>query len=151
MSNEGNKTIVRRWYDEFWNAGRLEVADELLHPDYVYQDGYGAGAPSVAANKEGHVIWHRILADLHFTIEDIIAEGETVVVRWIARGSHLGDWQTEIGTIPASGKPTMTPGTSSFYLRDGKIIRDVNQIDFLSLMAQIGARVQPGCATVERA
>src|SRR5262245_65643403 len=90
MSNEVTKAIVRRWYDEFWNAGKLEVADELLHPDYVYQDGYGAGAPSVAANKEGHAIWHRILPDLHFTIEDMIAEGEAVVVRWMARGSHQG-------------------------------------------------------------
>ena len=57
MSNEVNKVIVRRWYDEFWNAGKLEVADELLHPDYVYQEGYGAGAPSVTANKEGHAMW----------------------------------------------------------------------------------------------
>jgi steroid delta-isomerase-like uncharacterized protein len=146
MSNEGNKAIVRRWYDEFWNGGKLEAADELLHPDYVYQDGYGAGAPSVAANKEGHAIWHRILPDLHFTIEDMIAEGETVVVRWTARGTHQGDWQSEIGTIPASGKATTTPGTTSFYFRDSKIIRDVNHIDFVSLMAQIGARVQPGSA-----
>jgi steroid delta-isomerase-like uncharacterized protein len=146
MPNESNKAIVRRWYDEFWNAGKLEVADELLHPNYVYQDGYGAGAPSVAANKEGHAIWHRILPDLHFTIEDMIEEGEAVVVRWIAPCSHQGDWQTEIGTIPASGKATTTPGTSSFYLREGKIIRDVNHIDFVSLMAQIGVQVQPGSA-----
>ena len=82
MSNEDNKAIVRRWYEEFWNRGKLEVADELLHTDYVYQDGYGAGAPSVMAIKEGHAIWHRILPDMHFTIEDMIAEGETVVVRW---------------------------------------------------------------------
>jgi steroid delta-isomerase-like uncharacterized protein len=146
MSNEVNKAIVRRWYDEFWNAGKLEVADELLHRDYVYQDGYGAGAPSVAANKEGHAIWHRILPDMHFTIEEMIAEGEMVVVRWTARGTHQGDWETEIGTIPASGKATTTPGTSSYYLRDGKIMRDVNHIDFVSLLAQIGARVQPSRA-----
>jgi predicted ester cyclase len=81
---------------------------------------------------------------MHFTIEDTIAEGETVVVRWTARGTHQGDWQTEIGTVPASGKVTTTPGTSTFYLRDGKIIRDVNHIDFLSLMAQAGVRVQRG-------
>ena len=89
-------------------------------------------------------MWHRILAGMHFTIEDMVAEGDTVVVRWTARGTHQGDWPTEIGTIPASGKATATPGTSSFYLRDGKIIRDVNHIDFLGLMAQIGARVQLG-------
>jgi steroid delta-isomerase-like uncharacterized protein len=144
MSSEVNKAIVRRWYDEFWNAGRLEVADELLHTDYVYGEGFGAGAPSVAANKQGHAAWHRILPDMYITIEDMIAEGETVVVRWTARGTHQGDWETEIGTILASGKATTTAGTSSYYLCNGKIIRDVNHIDFLSLMAQIGARVQPG-------
>jgi steroid delta-isomerase-like uncharacterized protein len=146
MSNEANKAIVRRWFEEFWNGGKLEVADELLDTDYVYGEGYGAGAPSVAANKEGHAAWHRILPNMHFTIEDMIAEGETVVVRWTARGTHLGDWETEIGSIPASGKTTTTPGTSSYYLRDSKIIRDVNHIDFLSLMTQIGVRVQPGSA-----
>jgi steroid delta-isomerase-like uncharacterized protein len=142
MSNKDNKAVVLRWYEEFWNAGKLEAADELLHPDYVYRDGYGAGAPSVAANKEGHASWHRMLPDMYFTIEDMIAEGETVVVRWTARGTHQGDWQTDIGTIPASGKATTTSGTSSYYLCDGKIIRDVNHIDFVSLMAQIGVRVQ---------
>lgn len=143
MSNEANKTIVRRWYEEFWNAGKLEVADELLHPDYVFTPEYVAGAPSVAACKEGNAIWHQILPDIHFTIEDMVAEGDTVVARWTAHGTHRGDWETQIGTLPASGKPTATSGTSSFSLRDGKIIRDVNHIQFENLMAQIGAHVAP--------
>jgi steroid delta-isomerase-like uncharacterized protein len=142
MSIDANKATVRRWYDEFWNAEKLEVADELLHPDYVFDEGYGAGAPSMAAIKEGNTFWHRVLPDIHFTIDDMIAEGHTVVVRWTARGTHQGDWEMELGTVPASGQATTTPGTSSYYLRDGKIIRDENHIDFVSLLKQAGARVE---------
>lgn len=144
MSIETNKAVVRRWYEEFWNAERLEIADELLHLDYVSGEGYAAGAPSVADAKAGNAAWHRILGDMHFTIDDITAEGDTVVVRWTARGIHQGEWETDIGNVPASGKATITPGTSTYHLRDGKIIRDVNHIDFLSLLQQIGAHLQPG-------
>jgi steroid delta-isomerase-like uncharacterized protein len=146
MSIEANKASVRRLYDEFWNAEQLELADTLFHPDYVFDEGYGAGAPSVEAMKEIALFWRQVLPDLHFTIEDMIAEGETLVVRWTARGTHQGDWEMELGIIPASGKATATPGTSSFYLRDGKIIRDTNHIDFVSLLQQIGARIEASVA-----
>jgi predicted ester cyclase len=142
MSIEANKASVRQLYDEFWNAEKLELADTLFHPDYVFDEGYGAGAPSVEAMKEGNRFWHRVLPDIHFTIDDMIAEGETLVVRWTARGAHQGDWEMELGTIPASGQATTTPGTSSYYLHDGKIIRDENHIDFVRLLKQIGARIE---------
>ena len=148
MSIEANKASVRRLYDEFWNARKLEVADTLFHPDYVFDEGYGAGAPSVEALKEAVLFWHQVLRDMHFTIEDMIAEGDTVVARWTARGTHQGDWEMELGTVPAGGQATTTPGTSSYYLRDGKIIRDENRIDFVSLLKQIGARIE--MSAVER-
>ena len=147
MSIEANKASVRRLYDAFWNAEKLEVADTLFHPDYVFDEGYGAGAPSVEAMKETALFWHRVLPNIHFTIEDMITESETVVVRWTARGTHQGDWDMELGIIPASGQATTTPGTSSYYLRDGKIIRDANHIDFVSLLQQIGARIEASVAT----
>lgn len=146
MSIESNKATVRRLYDEFWNAEQLEVANTLFHPDYVFDEGYGAGAPSVAAMKEANRFWHRVLPNIHFTIEDMVAEGETVVARWTVRGAHQGDWEMELGSVPASGKATTTPGTSSFYLRDGKIIRDENHINFVSLLQQIGARIEASAA-----
>ena len=142
MSIEANKASVRRLYDAFWNAEQLEVADRLFHPDYVFDEGYGAGAPSVEAMKEGNRFWHRVLPDIHFTIDDIIAEGDTVVARWTACGTNQGDWETELGTVPASGKATTTPGTSTIYLHDGKIIRDVDHVHFLSLLHQMGARIE---------
>ncbi|MEO7911234.1 MAG: ester cyclase [Roseiflexaceae bacterium] len=146
MSIEANKATVRGLYDEFWNAEKLEVADTLFHPDYVFDEGYGAGTPSVEAMKETALFWHRVLPNIHFTIEDMIAEGETVVVRWTARGIHQGDWEMDLGTVPASGQATTTPGTSSYSLRDGKIIRDENHIDFVGLLKQMGARIEASVA-----
>jgi hypothetical protein len=58
---EANKAIVRRWYDEFWNAGKLDALAELLHSDYVFGESYGAGAPSVEASKEANLFWHEVL------------------------------------------------------------------------------------------
>ncbi len=146
MSIEANKATVRRLYDEFWNAEQPELVADLLHPDYVFGEGYGAGSPSVEAVKDAHIYWHRVLPDLHFTLEEFIAEGDAVVVQWRARGTHQGDWEMELGIIPASGKATATAGTSSYYLRDGKIIRDVNHIDFLSMLQQMGAQIQASAA-----
>jgi hypothetical protein len=56
MSIEANKAIVRQLYDEFWNAEKLEIADELLHPDYVFAEGYGNSL--FASDKSGRAYWH---------------------------------------------------------------------------------------------
>jgi predicted ester cyclase len=137
MSTEANKAIVRRFFEEFWNAGRLEVADEIVHPDYPPDNGM-SGAESF---KDGNLVWHRILPNIHFTIEEMLAEGDTVMVRWMARGTHMGEWKTEIGTVPATGVATTTPGTSTYHVRDGKIIWNANHIDFVGMLQQMGARL----------
>ena len=146
MSTAQNKVIARRWLEEFWNARNPRVAEEMLHPDYVYGavEGYSAGAQSVQANKEGFDFWCKVLPDIHFTLDEVIAEGDTVVVRWTARATHQGEWDTGIGKLPASGRLLIIPGTTSYHFEDGKITRDVNHIDFLSAFQQVGAVVQPG-------
>src|SRR5438067_549633 len=118
MSVEENKAVVHRWFEEFWHAGNMDVLTEILHPDYVYGDGVSKGAHGVEANKDGYATWRGILPDIHFTIHELIAEGDTVVARWTAHGTHQGDWTTPIGTIPASGKVIVTPGTSIYHFRD---------------------------------
>jgi predicted ester cyclase len=142
MSIEANKAILRRWYDEFWHAGKLDVVAELLQPDYVFGEGYGAGAPSVEGVKEAHRFWRGVLPNLRFTIDDMVAEGDTAVVCWTGLGTHQGDWEMELGTVPASGKVITTSGTTSFYLRAGKNIRDRSNIDFVSMLQQLGAHIQ---------
>jgi steroid delta-isomerase-like uncharacterized protein len=143
MSPEDNKTIVRRFFDEFWNAGHLDVADEIFDPNYMVE-GQEAAQRAVESNKESYAFWHGVLPDIRFTVDEIIAEGDTVVVRWTAHGTHHGDWPTPIGVVPASGKATVTPGTSTYHLQDGRIIRDANHIDFVSTLQQVGAVIQSG-------
>jgi predicted ester cyclase len=140
MSIETNKANIRRWFEVFWNAGKLEVADELVHPDYPPANGMSG----VEGYKDGNLVWHRILPNIHFTIEEMLAEGDTVMVRWTARGTHQGEWKTEIGTVPATGVGTVTPGTSTYHLRDGKIIWNANHIDFISMLQQMGVRLPVG-------
>ena len=137
MSAAENKALIRRWIHEFWNAGNATVADELVHPDYTEPQGGRGPEP----HKAGLALWKRILPDIHFTLDEVIAEGNTVVVRWTATGTHLGEWPTGIGTVAATGKATTTSGTSTFHLRDGQIVADFNHIDFLSTLRQIGATV----------
>jgi len=140
MSAEENKAIIRRWFEEYWNANTPDVADELIHPDYPNAEG-SSGAEGY---KQGLAFWRRVLPDQQFTLDEVIAEGDTVIVRWTSIGTHHGDWATPIGTVPATGKLTTVPGTSTYHLRDGKIIQDWNHIDFLGMLQQLGAVVQPG-------
>lgn len=141
MPTQENKTIVHRWTEEVWNKGNWQVAEELLHPEYVWEDR-AAGKQSLETVKENYAFWHRVLPDLHFTINELIAEGDTVVARWTAHGTHQGEWVTPIGTVPATGKPTVTSGTTSYHFKNGKIIRDIPQADFLGLLQQTGAVVR---------
>jgi predicted ester cyclase len=137
MSTEANKAIVRRWAEEFWNAGKLEVADEVLDPNYMDEDGVSGIEPYKDVNRQ----WRRILPDIHFAIDEMIAEGDAVMVRWTVRGTNQGAWELPIGTVSPSGKITTLRGTSTYHLRDGKIIWNTNHIDFVGMLQQMGARL----------
>ena len=95
--SEQNKVIARRLYEEIINQGRLETADELLAPDARSH----AGAPPGPEGLKRHVTMLRsAFPDLRHNIEDVIAEGEKVVVRTTCSGTHLGDFMG----IPPTGR-----------------------------------------------
>ena len=73
--------------------------------------------------------------DLHFTVEDQIAEGDMVVTRWTARGTHTGEFQS----IPATGKAIRVAGTDIDRVIDGKSVECWAHVDELGLMQQLGA------------
>jgi len=88
MSTEDNKTTVRRLIEEGWNQGKLAVFDELAAPNWIHQDPL---RPHVRTREDfkRHVAETRsAFPDLHLTIEDMIAEGDQVVVRWMWHGTH---------------------------------------------------------------
>jgi steroid delta-isomerase-like uncharacterized protein len=139
MSAEDNKAKVRRIIEEAWNGGNLAVLDELVAPNCVFHD------PSTTfRGPEGikrYVMMYRMAyPDVHFTIEDLIAEGERVVTRWTVTGTHQGELQ---GIAP-TGKSVTGIVISRFA--KGKVEEDWINFDALGLMQQLGVVPAPGQA-----
>ncbi len=100
MSTEDNKALVRRLYEEVFNRGNLPTVDELLATDYIDHTALPGTSPGPEGLKQFISMFRAAFPDLHFTIEDMIAEGDTVVVRQTYRGTHKGD----LMNIPPTGK-----------------------------------------------
>src|SRR5579885_2030440 len=84
---EVNKAVARRWLDEFWSAGNLALADEVFAPTYVRHDPEGPMTGPDAIRRFVATI-RANFPDLHFTTDDLVTEGDRVVVRWTATGTH---------------------------------------------------------------
>ncbi len=134
MSKE-NKTVIRRLFEELWNKGNLSVADQLFAPNYTHHD---PSTPDVGLGPESEkkraTLYRTAFPDLRLTIEDIFAEGETVVARWSCRGTHKGD----LGGIAPTGKQFTISGVSVARLTGGKMAEGWINWDALGLMQQLG-------------
>jgi steroid delta-isomerase-like uncharacterized protein len=140
MSTTENKDIVRRqWYQELWDNWNVSKADELFTSDYRLHLS-GVPAPmSREATKEVVKMFGASFPDLQHTIEEIIAEGNTVAARWTVRGTHRGDFQG----IPATGKSVRLSGTTVHHMADGKIVETWLTLDNHELLQQLGVVHQP--------
>src|SRR5690242_18373375 len=128
MSPEENKATVRRAIETGWNQGQVAVFDELNDPTFIYHD---PGAPGVRTSDD-YKRWitqsRSAFPDLHLTIEDLIAEGDQVAMRWTLRGTHTGDLVTPM-PLPATGKQVTMPGLTIVRLAFGKGVEVWNQGD----------------------
>ncbi len=133
--SEHNKAIVRRLFAELWNNGNLSVADEIFAPNYAHHDSstpdFGLGPDS---EKRRLALYRGAFPDLHLTVEDVIAEGETVMTRWSCRGTHKG----ELNGIAPTGKQITISGVTVARLSNGKMAEGYVNWDALGLMQQLG-------------
>lgn len=140
MQPEENKTVVRRFLEEIFTAGNVELVDELFAPDYVLHD---PGVPDEVRGPEGmkrYVSMYRAAyPDTHFTIEDQIAEGDEVVTRWTGQGTHEG----ELIGIPPTGKQVTVTGIEFDRVAGGKMQETWVSYDALGMMQQLGVIPQP--------
>jgi len=143
MSSEDNKAIVRRFFEEVLNEKRLDRADELVAPDYLDHDAVPGQGPGLEGARQQR--WARYFAaipDLHTTIDDLVAEGDKVVVRYTGEGTQQG----ELLGIPPTGKRFRFSGICIIRLAEGKIAENWEQDDLLGLMQQLGVLPAPGSA-----
>ncbi len=130
-----NKAIIRRLYEEVWNKRKLEVISEIISPSHALH------APNISGSSIGPEAYKRQLllflagySDLHFTIEDSIAENDKVVACWIFSGTHRGDFMG----IPATNKKVCVDGMTVHHLAGGKIMDSYANWDALGMMQQLG-------------
>ena len=133
--SEQNKNAVRRLFEEVWNKGYVPVADELFAPTYTHHD---SSTPDVGRGPESEKkrvsLYRNAFPDLRLTIEDLIAEGETVMARWSCRGTHKGD----LNGIAPTGKQFTISGVSIARFASGKMVEGWVNWDALGLMQQLG-------------
>ena len=127
-----NKDVVRRYYDAAWSGGDLSVVDDLVSP------GYRPGGPE--GEKQLIAGARSAFPDLRYTLEDVLAaEGDTVVVRWTAQGTHRGRFR---GIAP-SGAEVSWSGITIYRLAAGRLISGWSRSQQLGLLQQLGATVVP--------
>ena len=133
--SEQNKTNVRRLFGEVWNKGHVAVADELFAPSYQHHD---SSTPDVGRGPESEkkrvTLYRNAFPDIRFTIEDLLAEGETVVARWSCRGTHKG----ELNGIAPTGRQFNITGLSIARFTNSKMFEGYVNWDALGLMQQLG-------------
>jgi steroid delta-isomerase-like uncharacterized protein len=132
MSTEDNKAHVRRGFEAV-NQKNLAVFDELLTPDVVFHNA-STTMEGLEAYKQFLSMYMTAFPDLHFTIEDMIAEGDTVVARFTTRGTHQGN----LMGIPPTGKQVSGTGMFIDRIVNGKAVEQWFNTDDLGLLQQLG-------------
>ena len=128
------KEISRRLTDEIWNEGNLDVIGELVSPDYVGFDPVIGESRGIGAFKDSVLTYRTAFPDVRLTIDQQIAEGDTVVDRWTARATHRG----ELMGIAPTGKEATVTGITIGRFVDGKLVEGRTNWDALGLFQQLG-------------
>jgi steroid delta-isomerase-like uncharacterized protein len=139
--SDRNKALMRRVVEELWNQKNPAVIDQLYAENYVGHtpDGVLQGR---AGARQHYNTYVTAFPDCQITIDDMVAEGDKVVVRWTATGTHRG----ELAGITATGKRISVPGSLVVRFAGGEVIEDHSLWDTLKLAQQIGAVGQIGQA-----
>jgi steroid delta-isomerase-like uncharacterized protein len=134
MSAEEKKAIVRRLFEELWNQGKLDVADEIFATDYIFHEPVAGEVRGPEGFKQFVSMYRIAFPDLQFRIEDQIAEGDKIVTRWTATGTHKGEL---MGISPTSVQVTVT-GIGIARTDGGKIVEFWDNYDALGMLQQLG-------------
>ncbi len=126
MTTETNKAVVRRYIEEVINQGDVALVDVLF-------------APEMRERVKGFLArGDDPFPDGYEEIHDMVAEGDTVIVRWIFRGTHQGQFMG----IPPTGKHIEINGYGTYHLKNGQIVADTMCMDWFDALEQLGATFQ---------
>lgn len=135
MSAEENKAVVHRMLEEAINQRNLDVLDEIFAPEFVDHTAVPGQAPGVEGLKQFFAMMDAGFPDFRAAVEDVIAEGDKVAVRFTFHGTHQGEFMD----IPPTGRRVTMPGIDILRVVDGKVVELWGQEDVLGMMRQLGA------------
>jgi predicted ester cyclase len=132
-TREANKTLMRRFIEEVWNKGNLQVAEEIFHPE-----ASSPSAPGLPPGAEGvkmiATMFRNAFPDYWMTIDYIVAEDDRVAARFTQGGTHKG----ELFGIPPTGKTVKFTEMGILRIADGKVVESWYDVDMLGMMQQLG-------------
>ena len=133
MSLEENKAAIREFFEQVWNAGDEAAIERFIAAEAAGNDpDFGIGREGF---KQQWRNWRQAFPDLHFEVEELVAEGDTVVSRWTLTGTQTGEF---LGIAP-TGRKIRVAGMSLDHLKDGVLISGFDGWDNLGLRQQLGA------------
>lgn len=132
MTTDEMKDLARRFFEEVWNNGDEAAIDRYIHEHARGNDAdFGAGREAFRTQWRQ---WQSAFPDLHFAVEDVIAEGDRVLTRWTLTGTQQGEF---MGIAP-TGKQIRVTGMSLDIIEDGMIVEGFDGWDALGLRQQLG-------------
>jgi len=132
---EINKAVVMRAWEEVFNQGNLDVIDEVFDESYIERTPYSVIEQGGKERIKQAFEWMRsVFGDLHFEVEQMVAEGDFVVSRAMATGTHIGEFMG----VPATGKSVRFAVVVVSQLSNGKTIEDWSIVDSYAILRQIG-------------
>jgi steroid delta-isomerase-like uncharacterized protein len=119
LSEEANKELVRRHYEDIVNLNNLDAAEEQMAENFVdhaARPGLASRGPEAA--RQAMAALHAVIPDARITLDEVIAEGDQVAVRATWRGTHVGSFMGS----PPSGKLVSITGMVFWRVTDGKLV-----------------------------
>jgi steroid delta-isomerase-like uncharacterized protein len=135
MPSEQNKAVINRLFEEVCNGRKHNVATEIVAPNHIYHDPATPGAPPGPDGVIAAVApYQNAFDDAHWTIEEMLDAGDTIITRWSGDGTHTKEFA---GAAP-TGRRLHVDGIWICRLHDGKITESWNNWDMYGLMEQVG-------------
>lgn len=129
---EENKAVARQLFEVALNQDNWDVYNKIHTADFVAHAG--TRSESLEGDLKSAKGWRQAFPDGRYTIEQVVAEGDFVVVRFTGRGTNTGAGNG----LPATGKPIELTGVTIFRFTGGKIAEEWTEYDRMSLMRQLG-------------
>jgi steroid delta-isomerase-like uncharacterized protein len=135
---ERNKALLRKFIEQVWNNGEFQDIERFVEFPYTIRhdpgDPWETKSLDCATFKERVLYFRHVFPDLHFSLHEVIAEDDKVVISWYFQGTHKGDIK---GFLAATGKKVNVSGMTIYDFSEGKITGHWQVVDRMTLIEQL--------------